>query len=77
MTGLFIKIYEYFRNHRAALWLSMVALFLVTGYFSTQLHLEEDLNKLMPSSKIEDGTTNLAFADLSINDKSFLLFESK
>lgn len=77
MTGLFIKIYEYFRNHRAALWLSMVALFLVTGYFSTQLHLEEDLNKLMPSSKNEDGTTKLAFADLRIKDKTFLLFEAK
>lgn len=29
----------------------------------------------MPSSKNEDGTTKLAFADLKIKDKTFLLFE--
>ena len=53
----------------------MVALFAFFGYFATQLHLEEDINKLMPSSKNEDGTTKLAFADLKIKDKTFLLFE--
>ncbi|MDO4160877.1 MAG: hypothetical protein Q4D41_10510 [Prevotellaceae bacterium] len=42
-----------------------------------QIHLEEDLNKLMPSSKNEDGTTKLAFADLRIKDKVFILFEGK
>ena len=72
MTHLFIKIYDYFRHHRAALWLSMVFLFIVTGYFATRIHLEEDLNKLMPSSKNEDGTTKMAFADLRIKDKTFL-----
>ena len=55
----------------------MVALFLFFGYFAAQLHLEEDINKLMPSSKNEDGTTKLAFADLRIKDKTFLLFERK
>ncbi len=30
----------------------------------------------MPSSKNEDGTTKLAFADLKIKDKTFLLFEA-
>ncbi|MBR6867688.1 MAG: MMPL family transporter [Prevotella sp.] len=52
----------------------MVALFGFFGYFAAQLHLEEDINKLMPSSKNEDGTTKLAFADLKIKDKTFLLF---
>ena len=75
MTNFFILIYHYFRNHRLVCWLSMVALFVFFGYFSAQLHLEEDINKLMPSSKNEDGTTKLAFADLKIKDKTFLLFE--
>ena len=75
MTNFFIRIYHYFRNHRLVCWLSMVALFVFFGYFSAQLHLEEDINKLMPSSKNEDGTTKLAFADLKIKDKTFLLFE--
>ena len=74
MTNLFIRLSRYFRCHRAVCWLSMVALFAFFGYFAMQLHLEEDINKLMPSSKREDGTTKLAFADLKIKDKVFLLF---
>ena len=75
MTSFFIHIYRYFRNHRLICWLSMIALFAFFGYFAAQLHLEEDINKLMPSSKNEDGTTKLAFADLKIKDKTFVLFE--
>ena len=74
MTDLFIRLSRYFRNHRAVCWLSMIVLFAFFGYFAAQLHLEEDINKLMPSSKNEDGTTKLAFADLKIKDKVFLLF---
>ena len=55
----------------------MTALFVCFGCFAAQLHLEEDINKLMPSSKNEDGTTKLAFADLKIKDKVFLLFEGR
>lgn len=75
MTELCLRIYRYFRSHRAACWLSLVGLFLFCGYFAAQIHLEEDLNKLMPSSRNEDGTTKLAFANLRIKDKTFLLFE--
>ena len=74
MTNIFIHVYHYFRNHRQICWLSMIALFAFFGYFASQIHLEEDINKLMPSSKNEDGTTKLAFADLKIKDKTFLLF---
>jgi predicted exporter len=77
MDFIFINIYRYFHRHRLQCWLSMVALFVFFGYFAAQLHLEEDINKLMPSSKNEDGTTKLAFADLRIKDKTFLLFERK
>ena len=59
------------------MWLSMVLLFVIVGFFSSQIHLEEDLNKLMPSSKNPDGTTKMAFADLRIKDKTFLLFEAR
>ena len=77
MTALFIKLYNFFRDHQAVCWLSMVALFVFLGYFATRIHLEEDIDKLMPSSKNEDGTTKLAFANLRIKDKTFLLFEGK
>lgn len=75
MTGLCIKIYHFFRGHRMAFWFSMAAMFVFCGYFASRIHLEEDINKLMPSSKDEDGSTRLAFADLRIKDKTFLLFE--
>ena len=73
----FIDIYRYFHRHRLQCWVSMFALFAFFGFFAMQLHLEEDINKLMPSSRNEDGTTKLAFADLRIKDKTFLLFERK
>ena len=77
MTHLLIRLAQYFRSHQLVCWLSMVALFAFFGYFATQIHLEEDINKLMPSSKNEDGTIKLAFADLKIKDKVFLLFEGE
>ena len=77
MTELLVRVYRYFRSHRLVCWLSMVCLFLVCGYFSSQIHLEEDIDQLMPSSRNEDGTTKLAFADLKIKDKVFVLFEGK
>jgi predicted exporter len=74
MTEVCISIYRFFRKHRAIYWTSMMAIFVFLGYFAFCIHLEEDINKLMPSSKNEDGTTKLAFADLRIKDKTFLLF---
>lgn len=76
MTESCIKIYRYFRSHRAVFWALMVSLFAFFGYFAAQIHLEEDIAKLLPSSKNEDGTTKLAFADLKIKDKTFLLFQA-
>ena len=76
MTGLFLKLYAFLRAHRVLYWTLMVALFVFFGFFASRIHLEEDLNKLLPSSKNEDGTTKLAFADLKIKDKTFLLFEA-
>ncbi len=75
MTSLLIRLYRYFRSHRTVCWLSLAALFVCFGYFASQIHLEEDIDKLMPSSRNEDGTVKLAFADLKIKDKVFLLFE--
>lgn len=77
MTRLCIGIYRYLHSHRALFWMSLAALFAFTGYFASRIHLEEDLNKLMPESKNEDGSIKLAFADLRIKDKTFLLFEGK
>lgn len=76
MTEFCIHIYRYFKNHRAVFWSLMLLLFGFFGYFAAQIHLEEDIAKLLPSSRNEDGSTKLAFADLRIKDKTFLLFEA-
>ncbi len=75
MTSFFVRLSQYFCKHQTVCWLSMLIFFVFFGYFATQIHLEEDINKLIPSSKNEDGTTKLAFANLKIKDKTFLLFE--
>ena len=77
MTEVFIRISTFFKGHRGLFWASMLSVFVFFGYFAMQIHLEEDINKLMPSSKNEDGSTKLAFADLKIKDKTFLLFEGR
>ena len=77
MTTFFLRLYGFFKKHRVAMWCSMLLLFLLFGLLATRIHLEEDLNKLMPSSKNEDGSTKMAFASLRIKDKTFLLFERK
>lgn len=77
MTEYCLRIYRYFRSHRLVFWLTMLLSTLFFGYFAAQIHLEEDIAKLLPSSKNEDGSTKLAFADLRIKDKTFLLFEAK
>jgi predicted exporter len=77
MTELCLKIYRFFRAHRWAFWATMLLSTAFFGYFAAQIHLEEDIAKLLPSSKNEDGSTKLAFADLRIKDKTFLLFQSK
>ncbi len=76
MTDFCISIYYFFRRHKLVYWGLMLALFAFCGYFAAQIHLEEDISRLLPSSKNEDGTTKLAFADLRIKDKSFLVFEA-
>ena len=77
MTSFFIRVYRYFRYHRLVYWLSMVLLFGFFGWQASLIHMEEDIDKLMPSSRNEDGTIKLAFADLKIKDKVFLLFATK
>ncbi len=77
MTNLLISLYRYLRRHRAVCWLSMLGLFLCFGYFATRIHLEEDIDKLMPSSRNEDGTLKLAFANLKIKDMTFVTFEGE
>ena len=77
MTQLFIKIYEFFASHRAVWIITMVALMGFFGYYSSKIYLEEDIARLLPSSRNEDGSIKLAFSSLRIKDKTFLVFEDR
>ncbi len=64
MTNFFIRIYHFFDKHRVvwvALWAFLLCFF---GYFSTKIYLEEDIARLLPSSRNEDGSIKLAFSSL-------------
>lgn len=37
MTEFCIKIYRFFRNHRAVFWVSMIALYAFFGYFASKI----------------------------------------
>ena len=76
MTNFCISVYHFFQRHKFFYWTLMLMLFGFFGYYAAQIHLEEDISRLLPSSKNEDGTTKLAFADLRIKDKTFLVFEA-
>ena len=77
MTQFFICIYHFFDRHRV-LWLtSMVLLLGFFGYYSTKIYLEEDIVRLLPASHNEDGSVKLAFSNLRIKDKTFIVFEDQ
>ncbi len=77
MTSICISVYRFFRAHRGAYVAVLVGLFAALAFFASQIHLEEDLNKLMPDATNADGSTKLPFANLRIKDKTFLLFEAR
>lgn len=75
MSRLFISIYEYFNRHRLIWILSMIAVLGVFGFYASKIYLEEDIVRLLPSSRNEDGSIKLAFSNLRIKDKTFIVFE--
>ncbi len=77
MTELCIRTYNFFVRHRIVYWTLLVVLFGFFGFFASRIQLEEDLSRLIPAAKNADGSTKLAFADLRIKDKTFLVFEGK
>ncbi len=77
MTNLFIKLYHFFDKHRAVWLILMLALLGFFGYYSTKIYLEEDIARLLPSSRNEDGSIKLAFSSLRIKDKTFIVFHDR
>ncbi|WP_143307885.1 trifunctional MMPL family transporter/lysophospholipid acyltransferase/class I SAM-dependent methyltransferase [Chitinophaga vietnamensis] len=68
MSKLFIAIYNFFARHKAWLWISVVASFLLAGFFAAQIRLEEDITKILPQDKKLDKLQQV-FQDSKFADK--------
>lgn len=69
MHKIFIPIYRFFKNHQLLMYLVMGISFLVFLVFGLQLHYEEDITKLLPTSSVE---SQLAFGSIGLKDKVFI-----
>ena len=65
------RIYDYFRTHRVALWLTLI---ITAGFFAVvglTCPLEENIMKLLPSTE-DNSTLTLSFSDIKVKDKMFV-----
>ena len=69
MHKIFIPLYRFFKDRQVLMYLIMAVTFLVFMFFGLQLHFEEDITKLLPSSSVE---SQLAFGSIGLKDKVFI-----
>ena len=70
MTRFFVSFYNLLSRRR---WLTFTIIgvsFLVFSFFAIQIHLEEDITKLLPDS--QNSSATLAFNELKVKDKLFI-----
>ncbi len=70
MTRIILAIYRFLAIHKIFRWASLIVSTIVFALLATQLHFEEDITKLLPSTGDENET--LAFSQLQVKDKIFL-----
>jgi predicted RND superfamily exporter protein len=73
MHKIFLPIYHYFSKHKSLMWVILAVTSVVFVVFGLQLHYEEDITKLLPSSSVE---SQLAFSSIELKDKIYLQVES-
>ena len=73
MHKIFLPIYHYFSKHKTLMWIILAVTSVVFLFFGLQLHYEEDITKLLPSSSVE---SQLAFSSIELKDKIYLQVES-
>lgn len=74
MTRIVLSIYYFLAKHKAFRWGSMIVSALVFIALGSRLHFEEDITKLLPSTG--DSSESLAFSQLKVKDKIFVLITS-
>lgn len=74
MTRFVLSIYHFLAAHKVFRWVSLIGSTLIFAILALQLHFEEDITKLLPSTGDENET--MAFSQLKVKDKIFLLVTS-
>lgn len=76
MTRFIVRLYNYLRIHRILRYSAMLLSSIAFIYFGLQVEYEEDISKLLPSTN-NGGSEQLAFSNLRVKDKIFVLFSHK
>lgn len=74
MTKLVLNIYHYFRSHKLVMWSLLLLSTAVLAILGSRLEYEEDITSLLP--KTSNTNEKLAFANLRVKDKIFVLMTS-
>ena len=75
MTKLTTSIYYFFKKNRLVFWATLILSTLFFVYFGTKIKYEEDVTKLLPSTKDKGNTKEVVFENLKVKDKLFIIFK--
>ena len=70
-----INIYHFFKKHKVFFYLFFVILSLIFLYFGSKVKYEEDVSKILPSTK-KGSLENIVFNNIKVKDKIFILFKT-
>lgn len=76
MSGIFIKIYEFFKSHRIIGFSILLVFFAIIAYFASQIKLEEDVTKLIPSGE-RQNTMRRILEETNFSDKIVVTISSE
>lgn len=77
MRDTLTRIFDYFQTHKWVLRTILIVLFGVLAYFGLQCKLEENIFKLLPKPEAREDMPSLAFSNLKLKDKVFVLAQPK
>lgn len=75
MTRIVLSIYQFLKKHTKTRYTALILSSAILIFLGLQVEYEEDISKLLPSTN--NGSEKLAFANLRVKDKIFVLFASK
>src|ERR1044072_2768024 len=76
MGNFFTGIYNFFARHKAWLWISAIACFVLAGLLASRIQLEEDITRILPQDKTLDKLQQV-FNDSRFADKLVLMISQK